>query len=288
LGFWDTLLGKRSKEAKPTSSEEARAQGPDRKIDPLEIGQGTDIGRSREANEDSFLTLKSVIGTASEPLAVALLIVADGMGGHTKGQEASSLAIRVAGGVIVREILLPALSRRASQIANRPIHEILTEATLSANEAVAQMESDAGTTLTSALVLGRSAYIAHVGDTRVYYLNDEGLHQISQDHSLVNRLTELGQISAQEAQHHPQRNFLYRAVGQVYELKVDTYSRHLEAGSHLILCSDGLWSAVSEEEIVHAVRTSRSPQEACNELIDRANEHGGEDNITMVLANINY
>ncbi len=288
MGFWDKLLGRRSKEAKPTPSEKARAQGLDRKVDPLEVGQGTDIGRAREANEDSFLTLKSLIGTRSEPLAIALLIVADGMGGHTKGQEASSLAIRVAGGVILREVLLPALSRRASEIANRPIHEILTEATLSANQAVAQMESDAGTTLTSALVLGHSAYVAHVGDTRVYYLNDEGLHQITQDHSLVNRLTELGQISAQEAQHHPQRNFLYRAVGQVYELKVDTYSRRLEAGSHLILCSDGLWSAVSEEEIVDAVRTSRSPQEACNELIYRANEHGGEDNITMLLANINY
>lgn len=288
MSFWDRLLGRRSKEVRPTPPEKASAHELDRKVDPLEIGHGTDIGRAREANEDSFLALKSVIGTPSDPLSVALLMVADGMGGHTKGQEASSLAIRVAGGVIVREALLPALSRRASEIANRPINEILIEATLSANEAVAQMESDAGTTLTSVLVLGHSAYVAHVGDTRVYYLNDEGLHQITQDHSLVNRLAELGQISAQEAQHHPQRNFLYRAVGQAYQLKVDTYSRHLEAGTHLILCSDGLWGAVSEEEIIDAVSTSRSAQEACHELINRANQHGGEDNITMVLANINY
>ncbi len=245
------------------------------------------MGRTREANEDTFLTLKSVIGDESEPLAVALLIVADGMGGHMRGQEASSLAIRVAGEVIVRDVLLPVLSRRASEIAIRPIHEILTEAAVSANQAVAQMESDAGTTLTCVLVLGHSAYVAHVGDTRVYYLNDDGLHQITQDHSLVNRLAELGQISAQEAQHHPQRNFLYRAVGQGHELKVDTYSRRLETGSHLILCSDGLWGAVSEEEIVDVIRISSSPQEACNELIARANDHGGEDNITMILAKIN-
>lgn len=288
MSFWDKLLGRRGRKREPTLPERAMAPRPGQKADPLEIGQGTDIGRTREANEDTFLTLKSVIGDESEPLAVALLIVADGMGGHMKGQEASSLAIRVAGEVIVRDVLLPVLSRRASEIAIRPIHEILTEAAVSANQAVAQMESDAGTTLTCALVLGHSAYVAHVGDTRVYYLNDDGLHQITQDHSLVNRLAELGQISAQEAQHHPQRNFLYRAIGQGHELKVDTYSRRLETGSHLILCSDGLWGAVSEEEIVDVIRISSSPQEACNELIARANDHGGEDNITMILAKINY
>jgi protein phosphatase len=288
LSFWDKLLGRSGRKREPTLPEGATAPRPGQKADPLEIGQGTDIGRTREANEDSFLTLKSVIGDESEPLTVALLIVADGMGGHIKGQEASSLAIRVAGEVIVRDVLVPMISGRASEIAIRPINEILTEATVSANQAVAQMESDAGTTLTCALVLGHSAYLAHVGDTRVYYLNDEGLHQITQDHSLVNRLAELGQISAQEAQHHPQRNFLYRAIGQGHELKVDTYSRRLETGSHLILCSDGLWGAVSEEAIVDVIRISSSPQEACNELIARANELDGEDNITMILAKINY
>jgi serine/threonine protein phosphatase PrpC len=288
LSFWDKLLGRRGRKRESTLPERATAPRPGQKADPLEIGQATDIGRTREANEDTFLTLKSVIGDESEPVAVALLIVADGMGGHMKGQEASSLAIRVAGEVIVRDVWLPVLSRRASEIAIRPIHEILTEAAVSANQAVAQMESDAGTTLTCVLVLGRSAYVAHVGDTRLYYLNDDGLHQITQDHSLVNRLAELGQISVQEAQHHPQRNFLYRAIGQGHELKVDTYSRRLETGSHLILCSDGLWGAVSEEEIVDVIRISSSPQEACNELIARANDHGGEDNITMILAKINY
>ncbi|NIN68218.1 MAG: SpoIIE family protein phosphatase [Anaerolineae bacterium] len=288
MSFWDKLLGKRGSKREPTLPERATAPQPSQKADPLEIGQGTHIGRTREANEDTFLTLKSVIGDEADPLAVALLIVADGMGGHMKGQEASSLAIRVAGEVIVREALLPVLSRRASEIAIRPIHEILTEAAVSANQAVGEMESDAGTTLTCALVLGHSAYVAHVGDTRVYYLDDDGLQQITQDHSLVNRLTELGQISAQEAQHHPQRNFLYRALGQGHDLKVDTYSRRLETGSHLILCSDGLWSAVSDEEIVDVIGISCCPQEACNELIARANDHGGEDNITMILAKINY
>lgn len=288
MSFWDKLLGRRGRKREPTLPERVEAPRPGQKADPLEVGQGTDIGRTREANEDGFLTLKSVIGDESEPPTVALLIVADGMGGHMKGQEASSLAIRVAGEVIVRDAVLPVLSRRASEIAIRPIHEILTGAAVHANHAVAEMEADAGTTLTCALVLGHSAYVAHVGDTRVYYLNDDGLHQITQDHSLVNRLAELGQISAQEAQHHPQRNYLYRAIGQGHELKVDTYSQRLETGSHLILCSDGLWGAVSEEEILDVIRISSSPQEACNELIARANDHGGEDNITIILAKINY
>jgi serine/threonine protein phosphatase PrpC len=255
-------------------------------IDSLQIGQGTDIGNAREANEDAYLVLKTLTKPGLFP--VGLLIVADGMGGHLEGEEASSLATKVSGGVVLREILLPALTSHESEIANRPIHEILTEAILSANQAVIEMESDAGTTLTVALVLGQSAYVAHVGDTRAYYLDDDGLQRITHDHSLVNRLVELGQISAQEAQQHPQRNFLYRALGQGPDVRADTYFQRLSDDSYLILCSDGLWNAVPEEEMVDVIRNSSSPQQACNRLIERANENGGDDNITILLARINY
>ncbi|TKJ31614.1 MAG: protein phosphatase [Chloroflexi bacterium B3_Chlor] len=288
MSIWKRLFGRRRRRQEATPSRKAGISREYQRVDPLEIGQGTDIGKARRANEDTFLTLKSLIGAESEPLPVGLLIVADGMGGHVKGKEASSLATRVAGGVIVRDVLLPVLTGQASKVANRPIHEVLTEATMSANQAVSEMESNAGTTLTSVLVVGHSAYVAHVGDTRVYYLDDSGLKQITQDHSLVNRLVELGQISAQEAHEHPQRNFLYRAVGQGHELKVDTYFQRLKVGSHLILCSDGLWNPVPEEEMVDVVRSSSSPQEACNRLVDRANERGGEDNITLLLARVNH
>lgn len=254
----------------------------------MRLGQASDVGRLRQGNEDAFLTIKSVIGTEAEPVPVGVFVLADGMGGHAEGKEASAVATRVATAVIVREALLPLLSSRISDSANRPIHEILTDATISANQAVANMESDAGTTLTSALVVGHSAYVAHVGDTRVYYLDQSGLQQITQDHSLVNRLVELGQISAQEAQRHPQRNFLYRAVGQGDELKVDTHFQRLAEGSYLVLCSDGLWSSVAGDEMVSIIRSSPSSQAACNALLDLANEHGGEDNITVVLAEINY
>lgn len=288
MRLWNKLFDTKKRIQQLGLGDRARISKDSRRADPLQIGQGSDIGKARQNNEDAFLVLKSLTGIGRELLPVGLFIVADGMGGHLEGEEASSLATRVAAGVIVEEILLPVLTSQELDIANRPVHEILTEATMFANQAVSDMQSDAGTTLTLALILGHSAYMAHVGDTRVYYLDDDGLRQITQDHSLVNRLVELGQISAQEARQHPQRNYLYRALGQGPELKVDTYFQSLKDDSSLILCSDGLWNAVTEKQIVDVIRSSSSPQEACNRLIDRANECGGEDNITIVLAKVNY
>jgi serine/threonine protein phosphatase PrpC len=283
MRFWKRL-GFRKRGTGQRAEIRKKYQG----IDPLLSGQGSDIGRARETNEDAFLSLKSLIRTEHEFRAAGLFIVADGMGGHSKGEEASRLATRIAGALIVRDILMPVPTGSDWDVVNRPIHEILVDATMSANQAVSRIGSDAGTTLTSVLVLEHSAYVAHVGDTRVYYLDDDGLQQITQDHSLASRLAELGRISALEAQQHPQRNVLYRALGQGPELKVDTHFHRLKSDSHVILCSDGLWNAVSEDEIVKVIRTSTTPQEACNWLIDRANEEGGEDNITVVLARVNY
>ncbi len=287
MGIWDRLFRRARKKERDARDRERPAPNGHRRVDPLEIGQGTDIGKIRGANEDAFLTVKSLIGTDSEPLALGLLMIADGMGGHAGGREASSRAIREASSILAREILLPALESPTS-VTSRPIQEILSEATMSANEAISRTGGDAGTTLTSVIVMGHSAYIAHVGDTRVYYLNGKELQQITQDHSLVERLVQLGQISAEEAQHHPQRNFLYRAVGQGPELAVDTYFQRLAESSYLLLCTDGLWNQVSNEEMVEVIEDTPSPQEACNLLIDRANGRGGEDNITVVLAKVNY
>jgi serine/threonine protein phosphatase PrpC len=287
MGMWDRLLRRARKKERDSRDRERPAPDGHRRADPLEIAQGTDIGKIRKANEDAFLTVKSVIATDSEPLAVGLLMIADGMGGHAGGREASSRAIRVASGILTREILLPSLESPNS-VTSRPIQEILSEATMSANEAISRTGGDAGTTLASVIVIGHSAYVAHVGDTRVYYLNGRQLQRITQDHSLVTRLVELGQISPEEARHHPQRNFLYRAVGQGPELTVDTYFQRLAESSYLLLCSDGLWNQVSDEEMVEVIENTPSLQEACNLLIDRANTRGGEDNITVVLARVNY
>jgi serine/threonine protein phosphatase PrpC len=288
MGLRDKLFRRsgRKDERSPAQGVETAAKV--QSVGPLEIGQATDIGKARELNEDAFFTLKLLIGTDSQPVPLALLVVADGMGGHAGGEEASSVGIRVASGVIVREVLLPMLNNTPTEVTSRPIQEILSEAINSANEAVSRIESDAGTTLTSALIVGHSAYMAHVGDSRAYYLDQGELRQITQDHSLVNRLVQLGQISSEEALSHPQRNFLYRAVGQGPELKVDTYLQRLTKGSYLVLCSDGLWNQVTEQEIVEMIEDSSSTQEACDRLTERAIDQGGEDNITILVAKINY
>jgi serine/threonine protein phosphatase PrpC len=288
MGIWDRLVRQATKSRKIQPQREQATPLKRGRGDPLEIGQATDIGKTRGANEDSFLTLKSLIAIEPEPLPVALLIIADGMGGHVKGQEASAMAIRVSSAMIVKEILLPLLSSERRVAGTRPVQEVLTEAIAAANDAIFQLEGDPGTTLTSVLVMGHSAYVAHVGDSRVYYLHQGELRQITQDHSLVERLVELGQISAAEAQEHPQRSYLYRAVGQGAELDIDTYFLRLQEDSYLLLCSDGLWSQVPEKEMVEVITESLSPQEACSRLIDQANDRGGEDNITLVVARVNY
>jgi serine/threonine protein phosphatase PrpC len=288
MGLMNRLFRRSPSKNQRHATQETKIPSTEVRASPLDIGQASDIGNGRETNEDAFFTLQALAGAAAQPLHLAVLMVADGMGGHVRGEEASSLAIRVASGVILREVLLPMLASKPAQATSRPVHDILDEAITSANEAVSQIEADTGTTLTCALIVGRSAYLAHVGDSRAYYLDRGELHQITQDHSIVNRLVQLGQISADEAHNHPQRNYLYRAVGQGAELQTDTYLQRLAEGSYLILCTDGLWNEVPEQEIVDVVGTSASSHEAANRLVDRANDRGGEDNITVLIAKINY
>ncbi len=252
----------------------------------LYVGQLSDIGQVRERNEDSFYTFQSLSQHNYGRESFGLLIVADGMGGHQKGEVASSLAVRTAAGCILKDIYLPYLDNDNQGAANRPINEVLIEAVESANTAVQETVPDGGTTLTIALVMGHSAYIAHVGDSRAYWFNQGNLKQVTKDHSLVQRLVELGQETAEGALTHPQRNVLYRAIGQGTAMEVDIYVQHLPPGSSLLLCSDGLWGPVKNEALRETISTSATPQEACDRLITLANKNGGEDNITAVIVSM--
>ena len=155
-----------------------------------------------------------------------------------------------------------------------------------ANGKVHELCPDGGTTLTCAFLLGTNAFLAHVGDSRAYLISRNTIRQITTDHSLVNRLIELGQITPEEAKTHPQSNVLYRALGRPGNLEVDTYLQSLPDDSALLLCSDGLWGMVPDDEILDIITMAPSPQLACRRLIARANEHGGEDNITAVLTQV--
>jgi protein phosphatase len=127
-------------------------------------------------------------------------------------------------------------------------------------------------------------FVAHVGDTRLYLINDTSIEQLTRDHTLVQRLVELGQITPEEAKDHPKRNVVYRALGQNDELEVDTLMRRLPPGAHILICSDGLWGNISDDELREIVRKQTlSPQEACNKLVALANERGGSDNISVII-----
>jgi serine/threonine protein phosphatase PrpC len=247
------------------------------------VGKGSHIGKKREHNEDAFFTLECTLKQNGEIMPFGLFIIADGMGGHQAGDVASALATRVVAHSLMRQIYLPFLRDEEKDSSRRPINEALSEALSNASLAIYEAVPDAGTTLTAALIIGTHAYIGHVGDSRAYLVTEKGLQQITQDHSLVARLIELGQATPEEAMTHPQRNVLYRALGQEGGMEVDTYFQLLPATSQLLLCSDGLWGAVPEREMATVIAAAPSPQIACGRLIEAAINHGGDDNITAIL-----
>ncbi|MDY7077899.1 MAG: PP2C family serine/threonine-protein phosphatase [Chloroflexota bacterium] len=248
------------------------------------VAWATDVGKARNHNEDTALVITATYDGDDVPPAFGLFALADGMGGHQAGEVASSLAARTAAHHIVHRLYLPTLIGQEPGTAQPSLNEVLVGAVQAANSAVVSQIPGGGTTLTCAVVLGPRAYIAHVGDSRAYVITEEGMDQITQDHSLVDRLVELGQLTPDEAATHPQKNVLYRAVGQRSgTLEVETEARTIIQGGRLLLCSDGLWGMVNEAEIIRIVASAPSLQTACDNLIAAANQAGGHDNITAIL-----
>lgn len=248
----------------------------------LAFGQATDVGMVRSNNQDSVFSFVSTSRSADQRPDFGLFIVADGMGGHHDGEKASAMTAHSVASYITNHIYLPMIN--GDNDAERvPITEALISAVQKANSDVIVRVPDGGTTLTAVAVIGDLAYVAHVGDTRVYLVTKDGLEQITRDHSLVQRLIELGQLTPDEAAIHPQKNVLYRALGQSDNLEVDALTRRLPPNSRLILCSDGLWNMVSDDEIMEIALKHNNPQEICDKLVALANTHGGSDNITAVV-----
>jgi protein phosphatase len=247
------------------------------------VGRRTDVGQERALNEDSLLTLDIVPVFRSVSAPIGVFAVADGMGGHEAGDIASQLTLQTVAQRTVEEVLGPA----AVGDAPPDSRQWLTAATRAANRAVFDQRksagSDMGTTLVMALIIGDTATIANIGDSRAYLLNRDHITQITTDHSVVERLVATNQITREEAADHPQRNVIYRVIGDKARLDVDLYEQILSPRDALLLCSDGLSGMVPDEEIWHIWRTSTCPQEACDRLVAAANQAGGEDNITVVI-----
>lgn len=246
------------------------------------FGQLTDIGKVRTNNQDAAFSFFATTRSADEWPDFGLFVVADGMGGHQDGEKASAITARSVVSQILDALYMPMVhgDNRANEI---PVNEVLIEAVQQANSDVVAKVPEGGTTITAAVVIGDLAYIAHVGDSRIYLIHKGIIEQITRDHSLVQRLIELGQLTPEEAGDHQQPNVLYRALGQNENVEVDTLTRRLPPNSRLLLCSDGLWNQATDNEILDIVTKHQNPQEACNKLVALANMRGGIDNVTAVL-----
>lgn len=250
----------------------------------LIFGQASDTGMVRHNNQDAAQSFFFSSDTDDELPDFGVFIVADGMGGHSEGEKASALTARTVINDIFKSIYLPMLDDHDMGSERLTIAEALVRAIKEANALVRRSVIDGGTTITSVVVLGNQAYFGHVGDSRAYMLTEtNGLEQVTRDHSVVQRLIELDQLDPEEAEHHDQRNVLYRAIGQNDEIDVDILRRRLAANATILLCSDGLWGMVSNEDIGTILRESANPQIACDKLVALANTNGGTDNITAVI-----
>lgn len=239
------------------------------------LGYGSsDVGRRRSTNEDE-LRYDDDLG---------LYAVADGMGGHAAGEVASRLAI---------ETLLEAVEREArstpprdADAAARVLREAVAEANRRICDTIREHENlrGMGTTVVAMLRAGDEAVIGHVGDSRVYLLRDGELLRLTSDHSWVNEQVRLGLLSDEAAQRHPMRNIVTRALGSRSEVAVDVAAEPLRPRDLFVLCSDGLNTMLSDDEIKDTlIRHARSPQAACDALIAAANDRGGEDNVTVIV-----
>jgi protein phosphatase len=252
----------------------------------LTFGQLSDIGMVRGNNQDAMLSVIASSASNDDMPDLGIFIVADGMGGHHHGEKASAITTRIVAKHVLKEIFNSMLEQSMNDPERPAIAEILRAAVQEANDAVTEEIPEGGTTVTTTVIVADLAYIAHVGDSRAYLITDEGIEQVTRDHSLVQRLVELGQLTPEEALDHEQRNVLYRAIGQSDTLDVDAITRRLPPRSRLLLCSDGLWNLVSETNIRDILKQHSNPQEACNELVKLANERGGTDNITVILVQV--
>ncbi|HHY47023.1 MAG TPA: Stp1/IreP family PP2C-type Ser/Thr phosphatase [Firmicutes bacterium] len=232
----------------------------------MRLGARSDIGRMRQVNEDSFL--------AGE----GLIAVADGMGGHQAGEVASRMACERLGEMLPvwphdpAGWLLSVFSDINSRIYNMSL----------ANPSCAGM----GTTLTAAVFLEREMYVGHVGDSRAYMLRGGQLKRITDDHSVVGELVRSGSLTEEEARFHPRRNIITRAVGVEPVLVPDVIQVSIAPGDYIILCTDGLTEMVDDTEILGVMMSSDSPQAGADSLVRLANERGGHDNITVVIAHV--
>jgi serine/threonine protein phosphatase PrpC len=241
------------------------------------------VGRQRDHNEDAMFCLTTTLSSNGSTMPIGIYIVADGMGGHQHGEVASEIAIRTMADYVIRHIFTNLIGNKPAP-PEEPLQEIMKKGVQVAHDNILKAVSGGGTTLTTVIIIGNQMTIAHVGDSRIYTVSLNGrMKPLTRDHSLVKRLEELGQLTPEEAAVDPRRNVLYHALGQGTPLEPEIISAPLPQPGYLLVCSDGLWGVISEEEIGKILKSADSLPKACQELVDAANAAGGPDNITAIL-----
>lgn len=242
----------------------------------------TDIGQKRKANQDNFCVCE-----ISEN--VLLCAVFDGMGGHAGGETASGIACENFLNT-VKDTLTPKLNEETKllELSETQIFNVLTKAKDIANTAVYEAAQDTsslsgmGTTLAAVLINGNDAFAMNVGDSRIYRADENGIEQISHDHSYVQYLIDIGEITQEEAKTNAHKSIITRAVGTEESVDADTYTFSCD-GASILLCSDGLSNHVDNNEMYRIISDCSDTEECVGALVDTANANGGTDNITAIL-----
>ena len=242
------------------------------------IGMLTDVGKVRTIDEDSILAADLSFGVNSENSKFLLLAVADGMGGHAKGEEASKIALNAIARAVIPELFN-----------DTPFTELLEKGIQNANQDILDYtakypeSSGMGTTSVCAVVKGNEVHLANVGDSRAYVISDDEIRGVTKDHSYVQALVDEGKITQAEAREHPKKNIITKAVGISPSVEVDKSILTLGSDESLLLCCDGVIAHLTDEDIHKIINDSPDPQSACQKIVDTANERGGSDNISLII-----
>lgn len=252
----------------------------------LVVSTGLDVGLKRRGkpNEDSLLALQNTRILHGGECPVGLFVVADGMGGHENGQEASHLVIQSLSKTVVPSIIYGPSDDNYAELLAEGVHH----ANLEVYQRNRQGKVDMGTTIVAALVVDTTAYIASAGDSRVYlYRSGSGLTQVTRDHSTVARLVENGLIQPEEVYTHPRRNEIYRSLGHHPSEDLDAFILALQPNDVLLLCSDGLWEMVRDQHIREIIAATVSqPTQTSAALVQAALDGGGKDNISVIVVSV--
>ncbi len=252
----------------------------------LVVGVAQSIGIQRDHNEDSVFTLSTSLLIDDKSINFGLYIVADGMGGHENGELASRLAVDGLVTHVINNLYLPLISSSNTKH-EFSLHEVMLAGVSGAHQAIKKNTEGGGTTLTAAIILGDQMTLTHVGDSRAYYVDPLGeMKLLTRDHSLVKRLEEIGQLSAEQALSDPRRNVLYRALGQGEPFEPDITSMQVCPGCQLLICSDGLWGVINQDDLATLTNSSMEPQFVCQALVQAANQAGGPDNISVIIVRL--